>query len=113
MDVYLFHCSMHPSLMRNESLSISSFVFPSPHPSPVLPSTQVVSCTPETPALEAMRLMVAEGVSSLAVVTGARTRAEPQGAAEGAAAPGVAETAGVVGRLLGNFSASDLRWASW
>ncbi|GLC35046.1 hypothetical protein PLESTM_000273200 [Pleodorina starrii] len=64
----------------------------------------VVSCTPETPALEAMRLMVAEGVSSLAVVA-AGPDTDTGVAAEGTegARPGVG------GRLLGNFSASEMR----
>ncbi|GIL82346.1 hypothetical protein Vretimale_11815 [Volvox reticuliferus] len=64
----------------------------------------VVSCTPETPALEAMRLMVSEGVSSLAVVA-AQSAGE---AAPGADTAAAAERHGG-GRLLGNFSASEMR----
>ncbi len=83
---------------------------------------QVASCTPDTPALDAMRLMVAQGVSSLAVVTGphhhahhGHGQANTQGAAAAAAGAGAeAECsdggAHVEGRLLGNFSASELRW---
>ncbi|GIL60207.1 hypothetical protein Vafri_14809 [Volvox africanus] len=67
----------------------------------------VVSCTPETPALEAMRLMVSEGVSSLAVVAGQRANeAGPE--ADSADPEGPAEPR-VGGRLLGNFSASEMR----
>ncbi|KAG2439021.1 hypothetical protein HYH02_006549 [Chlamydomonas schloesseri] len=61
---------------------------------------RVVSCTPDTPALDAMRLMVCEGVSSLAVV------AEPEEQEEGGQEEGAAVAGG---RLLGNFSASEMR----
>ncbi|GLI70781.1 hypothetical protein VaNZ11_015816 [Volvox africanus] len=64
----------------------------------------VVSCTPETPALEAMRLMVSEGVSSLAVVAG-----QPAGGAGPEADLGGSAEPQVGGRLLGNFSASEMR----
>ncbi|KAG2484172.1 hypothetical protein HYH03_016986 [Edaphochlamys debaryana] len=75
----------------------------------------VVSCTPETPALDAMRAMVAAGVSSLAVVTphahhgdGHPAAGQPGQAAAGQAA-GQAAPGGKGGRLLGNFSASEMR----
>ncbi|KAG2432081.1 hypothetical protein HXX76_009008 [Chlamydomonas incerta] len=68
---------------------------------------RVVSCTPDTPALDAMRLMVCEGVSSLAVVAEpqlAATQEEEEAGGEAAAAVRLAG-----GRLLGNFSASEMR----
>ncbi|EFJ40899.1 hypothetical protein VOLCADRAFT_107937 [Volvox carteri f. nagariensis] len=88
-------------------------------------SKQVVSCTPETPALEAMRMMVEEGVSSLAVVaasgSGSGTGLAPEPASASAASPAAAPAmlgcrpaaggggGGGGGRLLGNFSASEMR----
>ncbi|GFR45013.1 hypothetical protein Agub_g6323 [Astrephomene gubernaculifera] len=70
---------------------------------------QVVSCTPETPALDAMRLMVAAGVSSLAVVSGAGVGGQEGGEGEDMQDATAAAAAPRGGRLLGNFSASEMR----
>ncbi|PNW76386.1 hypothetical protein CHLRE_11g467541v5 [Chlamydomonas reinhardtii] len=84
---------------------------------------QVVSCTPDTPALDAMRLMVAAGVSSLAVVAEPEPWSEDEGEGEGEGEAGAAGAEGGPGaageggrrgvsgggRLLGNFSASEMR----
>lgn len=87
------------------------------------PHAQVVSCTPDTPALDAMRLMVAAGVSSLAVVAEPEPWSEDEGEGEGEGEAGAAGAEGGPGaageggrrgvsgggRLLGNFSASEMR----